>query len=83
MNVFELLSTLRSMALALREANRVIHPTAPELRVAVRPVMEVSYEILLLSRQVLASGDRVLFIVLPSRAALGRRVQLAVQASTR
>ncbi len=43
--MFELVSTLQSMAVALREANRTLFPQSPDLRVGVQPIEEGSYEI--------------------------------------
>jgi hypothetical protein len=45
MNVFELAPTLQSMGVALREANRTLFPHSSDLRVAVKPIEEGSYEI--------------------------------------
>jgi hypothetical protein len=45
MNVFELAPTLQSMGVALREANRTLFPQSTDLRVAVKPIQEGSYEI--------------------------------------
>jgi hypothetical protein len=45
LSVFELVPTLQSMALTLREANRTIFPQATDVRVAVKPIKEGSYEI--------------------------------------
>ena len=45
LSVFELVPTLQSMAVALREANRTLFPETPDLRVGVKPIEEGSYEI--------------------------------------
>ena len=45
MNVFELAPTLQSMGVSLREANRTLFPQSSDLRVAVKPIEEGSYEI--------------------------------------
>ena len=45
MNVFELAPTLQSMGIALREANRTLFPQSADMRVAVKPIEEGSYEI--------------------------------------
>jgi hypothetical protein len=45
MSVFELAPTLHSMGVVLRTANRALFPQARDLRVAVKPVEEGSYEI--------------------------------------
>ena len=45
MNVFELGPALQSMGVALREANRTLFPQSSDMRVAVKPIEEGSYEI--------------------------------------
>jgi hypothetical protein len=45
MSVFELAPTLQSMGVALREANRALFPQSADLRVAVKPIEDGSYEI--------------------------------------
>lgn len=45
MSVFELAPTLQAMGVALREANRALFPQSSDLRVAVKPIEEGSYEI--------------------------------------
>jgi hypothetical protein len=45
MSVFELAPALQAMGVALREANRALFPQSTDLRVAVKPIEEGSYEI--------------------------------------
>jgi hypothetical protein len=44
-NVFELAPALQAMGIALREANRTLFPQSADMRVAVKPIEEGSYEI--------------------------------------
>jgi hypothetical protein len=45
LEVFDLVRSLQSMTVALQEANRTVNPQAPEIRVAVKPIVAGSYEI--------------------------------------
>ena len=45
MSVFELAPTLQSMGVALSESNRALFPQSTDLRVAVKPIEDGSYEI--------------------------------------